>query len=274
MLECRLTTNRYSEPKKYAEGCLNHYEIYGNATSHPVVFDNLSSLPYRDKVTEALDILIAGADTTASTLTAGMMHILLNPKIHARLVDALGGPGAAHGNSRAFQLLELEKIDYLVSQSNLLSCSKLNFDFRQTACVKESLRIGMAVPGRLPRIVPHNLAQPFIVDGKVIPPGVRNPFFFRRPLWILVIIPNPVLTLCRPLSLSQRIQCTPAMKYGVPMHAHSIQIVGYILDQNLWISTCVPFLRAPGCVLDRSKSSASHDLHRSRKLKMVFITPQ
>lgn len=31
----------------------------------------------------------------------------------------------------------------------------------------------MPVPGRLPRIVPDNLAQPFTVDGKIIPPGVR-----------------------------------------------------------------------------------------------------
>lgn len=138
---------------KYAESCLNHYEIHGNTTSHPVVFDNLSSLPYQHKVTEALDILIAGADTTASTLTSGIMHILLNPKIQAKLVDALGGVGAGRGDPQAFQLLELEKIDYL------------------TACVKESLRIGMAVPGRLPRIVPYNLTQAFVVDGKVIPPG-------------------------------------------------------------------------------------------------------
>ncbi|KAL3480492.1 cytochrome P450 [Aspergillus californicus] len=137
---------------KYAESCLQHFEIHGNTTSHPVVFDNLSSVPYEHKATEALDILIAGADTTASTLTAGMIHILSNPGIHAKLLDALGGAGAGR-DPQAFQLLELEKIDYL------------------TACVKESLRIGMAVPGRLPRVVPHNLAQPFIVDDKVIPPG-------------------------------------------------------------------------------------------------------
>ncbi|GKZ65181.1 hypothetical protein AnigIFM50267_007349 [Aspergillus niger] len=138
---------------KFAESCLNYYETHGNTTSHPVVFDNLSSLPYQHKVTEALDILIAGADTTASTLTAGMMHILSNSEIHAKLVDALGGIGAGHDDPQAFQLLELEKIDYL------------------TACVKESLRIGMAVPGRLPRVVPHNLPQPFIVDDKIVPPG-------------------------------------------------------------------------------------------------------
>lgn len=29
----------------------------------------------------------------------------------------------------------------------------------------------MAVPGRLPRVVSDSLTEPFIVDGKVVPPG-------------------------------------------------------------------------------------------------------
>ena len=45
----------------------------------------------------------------------------------------------------------------------------------KVACVKESLRVGMAVPGRLPRVVPQDLAEPFVVDGQVVPPGVRSP---------------------------------------------------------------------------------------------------
>ncbi|GKZ35743.1 hypothetical protein AbraIFM66950_006496 [Aspergillus brasiliensis] len=138
---------------KFAESCLKHYEMHGNTTSHPVVFENLSSLPHDLKVTEAVDILIAGADTTASTLTAGFMHILSNPAIHAKLVDALRGTDTSLNDPSAAQLQELEKIPYL------------------SACVKESLRIAMPVPGRLPRVVPQDLAEPFMVDGQVIPPG-------------------------------------------------------------------------------------------------------
>nr|XP_001394356.2 cytochrome P450 oxidoreductase [Aspergillus niger CBS 513.88] len=104
-------------------------------------------------VTEAVDILIAGADTTASTLTAGFMHILSNPAIYAKLADALRGMDITSNDPSAAQLQELEKIPYL------------------TACVKESLRIAMPVPGRLPRVVPQDLAEPFVVDGQVIPPG-------------------------------------------------------------------------------------------------------
>ncbi|KAI2848230.1 hypothetical protein CBS147343_5440 [Aspergillus niger] len=138
---------------KFAESCLKHYEEHGNTTSHPVVFENLSSLPHDLKVTEAVDILIAGADTTASTLTAGFMHILSNPAIYAKLADALRGMDITSNDPSAAQLQELEKIPYL------------------TACVKESLRIAMPVPGRLPRVVPQDLAEPFVVDGQVIPPG-------------------------------------------------------------------------------------------------------
>lgn len=42
--------------------------------------------------------------------------------------------------------------------------------------MKEALRYAMAVPGRLPRIVPEPGmgAEALVVDGKHIPPGVRN----------------------------------------------------------------------------------------------------
>lgn len=46
---------------------------------------------------------------------------------------------------------------------------------RQMACVKESIRVGMAVPGRLPRAVPAG--DPFVVEGKVVPPGVSDDCF-------------------------------------------------------------------------------------------------
>ena len=156
---------------QFAESCLQHYTIHGNTTPHPVVFDNLSSVSYDFKVTEALDVLIAGADTTASTLTTGVLHILSSPDIHAKLRRALNNTEEPTG----MQLLELEKIDYLVVYLApiMLEDICLTSDY-QIACVKESLRIGMAVPGRLPRVVPHDLLQPFVVDNKVIPPGVSS----------------------------------------------------------------------------------------------------
>lgn len=96
---------------QFAESCLQHYITHGNTTPHPVVFDHLSSISYDLRVTEALDVLIAGADTTASTLTSGILHILSDPDIHAKLRQALNDTDAA-----GVQLLELEKIEYLVSK--------------------------------------------------------------------------------------------------------------------------------------------------------------
>ncbi|KAF9889644.1 hypothetical protein FE257_007152 [Aspergillus nanangensis] len=132
----------------FANDCLRHYLTEDKTTTHPVVFDNLSSLSDTDKVHEALLILIAGADTTASTLTTGILQILQNPTIKENFIRAV--KDIAPGADGRLPLSELENIDYL------------------TACMKESLRLGMAVPGRLPRVVP---ASGLNVDGQYIPEG-------------------------------------------------------------------------------------------------------
>ena len=91
---------------------MNHYEKHGNTTSHPVVFDHLPSVAYPQKITEAMDILIAGSDTTAATLTAALLHILADQKVHNKLVEAV--QSVQPNEQGILPLLELEKIDYLV----------------------------------------------------------------------------------------------------------------------------------------------------------------
>jgi cytochrome P450 len=71
-----------------------------------------------------MDILIAGADTTASTLTAGLLHILADEKIQYKLVRALQD---VESNKGILPLLELEKINYLVIPSLSLAAA-LQFD--------------------------------------------------------------------------------------------------------------------------------------------------
>jgi len=65
------------------------------------------------QATEGVDILVAGADTTAYTLTVALFCILKNPSIQRKLEDALStvikSPDAIP------PVLELEKIEYLVS---------------------------------------------------------------------------------------------------------------------------------------------------------------
>jgi hypothetical protein len=103
---------------KYAESSLRHFQKLGNVTNHPVVFENLEHLSDKDQVNESMDILIAGADTTASTLTTAILHILQNPEIEYKLVDAIH---RAFPNKQDITLMGLEKVEYLVSDSLLQS---------------------------------------------------------------------------------------------------------------------------------------------------------
>ncbi|OQE07963.1 hypothetical protein PENVUL_c011G00084 [Penicillium vulpinum] len=135
--------------QKYAGDCIRNWRKSSESSSHPVIFDSLHSISDYAKVSEAMDILIAGADTTASTLTTGFYHILSNPKLKERLVRAVDKAIPEPGSLTSLQ--SLQKVEYL------------------TACVKESIRVGVAVPGRLPRVVPNG--DPFVVEGKVVPPG-------------------------------------------------------------------------------------------------------
>lgn len=100
-------------------------------------------------------MIIAGGDTTASTFTYAVAAITGDPRIQERLISELETALAARGRKRGdrLPLSELEEIPYLM------------------AVVKESLRCAIAQPARLPRVVPSD-ADPLIVDGKVVPPGV------------------------------------------------------------------------------------------------------
>lgn len=129
---------------------MKHYEELGNVTSHPVIFDNLSSLSHDQKVPEAIKIFFARADTTSSTLTAGLFHILSDQRVYDKPVHALQVVQA--DSSGRYPLLELKKkIEYLV-----WCLFHPAFPFRNTwkvsgltplkeACVKESIRTAIAV---------------------------------------------------------------------------------------------------------------------------------
>ena len=121
------------------------------------IFDNLQHLSDEDAGMEAVDFLVAGSDTTAITLTFAVWHICHDPAIKRKLVAAFKEAALPlqQNDGDYPTLLDLEAIPYLV------------------ACVKESLRVAMPVPGRLPRVVPHagGGVEPLVVDDKVVPPG-------------------------------------------------------------------------------------------------------
>lgn len=81
--------------------------------------------------------------------------------------------------------------------------------------------MGMAVPGRLPRVVPYG--NPFVVEGKVVPPGVSLVSL------ILLYVDNAdniFSAIYRLLLVFQRTPCTILKMRGDLMPASSIRTVG------------------------------------------------
>ncbi|KAB2102850.1 hypothetical protein AG0111_0g8982 [Alternaria gaisen] len=122
----------------------------GKRLDREIVFDAMQHLDDKLVQAEASDILIAGSDTTATTLAVAVQAIIENPTIFKKLRNEMKDAGITAEHD--FDLLRLEQLPYL------------------TACVKEALRCAMAVPGRLPRVVPDG-TKPLVVDEKVIPVG-------------------------------------------------------------------------------------------------------
>ncbi|KAI5917039.1 cytochrome P450 [Camillea tinctor] len=98
---------------------------------------------------EAISIVVAGSDTTAYSLSVGMWHILSTHWIQQRLVGELRDH--IPDKEKMPTLVELERLPFLM------------------ACMRESIRVARAVPGRLPRLVPKGMS--LVIDGKVVPPG-------------------------------------------------------------------------------------------------------
>ncbi|GAM42250.1 hypothetical protein TCE0_044r16037 [Talaromyces pinophilus] len=117
------------------------------------IFKPLEHLTNRELMNESINIIIAGSDTTATTLGFAIHEILKNPAISRKLTAEIDA--AMPQGFKDLPLSEAEKLDYL------------------SAVVKESLRLAMPVPGRLPRIVPgaKSKVDSLIVDGRVIPEG-------------------------------------------------------------------------------------------------------
>lgn len=99
-----------------AERSLEAYKSQDTKRRHTVVFDGLQSISDDQMVAEAVDILTAGSDTTAYSLSTGTWHILSNPGIKKKLVDALND--AIPDRSSMPTITKLEEIKYLVDTTS------------------------------------------------------------------------------------------------------------------------------------------------------------
>lgn len=136
-----------------------------------------SDLPPEEKTIDRLwhdgqTFNIAGAETTAWALGVITYYLLSEPEILRRLQEELTSV-VKDGKVEETSTAELEQLPYLVSR--VKRRMRHVADEKQTAVIKEGLRLSFGVAGRLYRISPDK-AQIF-KDGKkdwVIPSGVRS----------------------------------------------------------------------------------------------------
>ena len=111
-------------------------------------------------------MLAAAADTTGNAMTVSVYNVVTNPEIYAKVRQEL--EAAFPDPNATLDFVKLEPLFYLVSYIHLVDIGQIA-DVKQSAVIKEGLRLSFGVPGRLPRDVP---AGGQVFDGVFIPAGV------------------------------------------------------------------------------------------------------
>lgn len=104
----------------FAESCARAYSaqaaVAGGAAQHskphPIVFDALQGLPEWRTRYESMDMIVAGSDTTAWTLTMVLFQVLRREDVKRRIEEA--ARRALPDLDRIPSYVELEKDEYLV----------------------------------------------------------------------------------------------------------------------------------------------------------------
>lgn len=118
---------------------------------------------------EANVLMIAGSDTTSTSLSAAMFHLVRNPN--------------------AMQKLKEEVRSHFSDVEQIVTGPELNQLTYLKACIDEAMRLAPAVAGSIPR----EASDPVVtVDGLVLPEGTgcgtppytihRRPDYYREPL--------------------------------------------------------------------------------------------
>jgi hypothetical protein len=115
----------------------------------------------------ASTLVVAGSETTATTVTAALYFLLTNAHVYRRLVIEVR---SAFQSKDEITITTVNKLEYML------------------ACLNETMRILPAVPGGLPRVVPHG--------GRVL-----NKEFVPQDVGVLLqkLVLSDNLSLCRPL---------------------------------------------------------------------------
>lgn len=81
------------------------------------MLDNLQSLNEDELLSEAINLLVAGSDTSATSLTIAVLEIVSHPEMHKRLVEELEAAIPDKDNLPSAQTLE--GLPFLVSKALL-----------------------------------------------------------------------------------------------------------------------------------------------------------
>lgn len=112
----------------FAENCSRAYSAQAtvggrggpkHSKPHPIVFDALQGLPEWRTRYESMDMIVAGSDTTAWTLTTVLFHVLRREDVKKRIEES--ARKALPDLDRIPSYIELEKDEYLVFDFFLLS---------------------------------------------------------------------------------------------------------------------------------------------------------
>jgi len=178
-------------PQSLKDAELNHYSFTKTkvetrmrlATDRPdfmsyVLRENGKESGMTDKeiVASFAILLLAGSETTSTTLSVATYQLLRNPETMKRLVEEIRS--------------EFDKEEDIT----MLSVNRLKY---QLAVIEESLRIQAPAPGPMPRIVP---GKGVTINGRWVPGGTlvemnaytpahvssnfREPFSFRPERWL------------------------------------------------------------------------------------------
>ncbi len=130
-------------------------------------------------ISEAIVMLVAGTDTTASALALSLNHLLQQPEVYRKLQDEVCTVMPTLDSRPAVE--ELDALPFL------------------DACIKEGLRISCPSRVRLPRTVPEG---GWTFKGQYFPAGVRlHVFLPRPPIDLLANFHCPHTENCQPFPL-------------------------------------------------------------------------
>ena len=119
---------------------------------------------------EIVTLLTAGNDTTSNAMIFGVYQICANPGVHQKLSEELEDRFPILQEAVTYE--RSKTLPYLLSiLSSSCKHDEVNNPDPQTATIKEILRLGSPLPGRLPRKVP---SSGFRLYEHHLPPGVRS----------------------------------------------------------------------------------------------------